>query len=313
MKTLVVVEHDNEALKHSTLSVLTAAEMLPAEIIVLIIGFQCKALAHAFKKNKKIEKIIFVDAPEYQYQLAENTAAIIAKLAPNYNYILAPATTFGKNCLPRAAALCDSAMISDVIKIIDAHTFVRPIYAGNAFETVQLDEKIKFITVRPAAFQAVFFEGESIPEEGFSDPIPQQEKSRFISHELSVSLRPDLQNARIIVSGGRGLQSKENFKLIEKLADKLNAAIGASRAAVDAGFISNDFQVGQTGKIVAPDLYIAIGISGAIQHLAGMKDSKVVVAINKDADAPIFQVADYGLVGDLFEIVPLLITELEKG
>lgn len=313
MKTLVIAEHKDDVLSPATLSVLTAADMLPANIAILIIGFQCEKLVEAFKRgSEKIEKIILMDAPAYQHQLAEDVAALVAKLAPEYEYVIAPATTFGKNFLPRAAALCDSAMLSDVMAIVEPNVFVRPVYAGNALETVQIDEKIKFLTVRPSLFQPMEMQGASIPVEKLTDPITHEEKVQFVNHALTVSARPELQNAKIVVSGGRGLQSKENFKLIEQLADKLGAAIGASRAAVDAGYISNDFQVGQTGKIVAPNLYIAIGISGAIQHLAGMKESKVVVAINKDPDAPIFQNADYGLVGDLFEIVPQFIAELEK-
>ncbi len=313
MKTLVIVEHDNKVVKSATFSVLAAANTLPGDITILVAGFQCATVCDFFKENEKTKKTICVDAPAYQHLLAENVAPLVAKLAENYDYVLAPATTFGKNMLPRAAALCDCGMVSEVVEIIDPITFVHSIYAGNALETVALHEKIKFLTIRPAAFQAAVLTGTTLPIEKIEDPVLHEIPVRFVSHELSALVRPELQNARIVVSGGRGLQNKENFKLIEQLADKLGAAVGASRAAVDAGFISNDFQVGQTGKVVAPDLYIAIGISGAIQHLAGMKDSKVVVAINKDADAPIFQVADYGLVGDLFEVIPALIAALEKG
>lgn len=313
MKTLVIAEHDNQILKAATLTTLAAAELLPAKITVLVAGNACEKVLAAIKQNEKIEKIILVDSPVFKNFLAEDIAALVAKLAPAYDYVIAPATTFGKNTLPRAAALCDSSMISDVTKIINDNTFVRPIYAGNAFETIETTEKIKFLTIRPSAFSAKSLSGNEVAVEKSDLQISPQNHSRFVKHVLTELKRPELAGARIIVAGGRGLQNKENFRLIEQLADKLGAAIGASRAAVDAGFISNDFQVGQTGKIVAPELYIAIGISGAIQHLAGMKDSKIVVAINKDADAPIFQVADYGLVGDLFEIIPQLIAELERG
>ncbi|MBI5448058.1 MAG: electron transfer flavoprotein subunit alpha/FixB family protein [Gammaproteobacteria bacterium] len=312
MKTLLIVEHNNESLNASTFSMLSAAMLLPSIITVLIAGSQCEPLTAFFKKNEKIEKVILLDSPDYQTPLAEDLAALIVKLAPEYDYVLAPASTFGKNILPRAAAILGLSMLSDVLHIHEADLFTRPIYAGNVLETVRLKEKIKFLTLRPSSFSPMSMQGEAVPVEKIADPIVHERRAQFIDHELTVYSRPELQSARTIIAGGRGLQNKENFKLIEQLADKLGAAVGASRAAVDAGFISNDFQIGQTGKVVAPDLYIAVGISGAIQHLAGMKNSKVVVAINKDPDAPIFQGADYGLVGDLFEIVPQLIAELDK-
>lgn len=313
MKALVVAEHDNQVIKAATLAALSAAMQLADRIFVLIAGQESESLAKQIKHHDKIEKVIVVDSPSYRHQFAEDVAALVANLAPDYDYVLVPATMFGKNVLPRASALCDCVMVSDVIKIIDSNTFSRPTYAGNVVETVRLDEKIKFLSVRPSAYQHFIWESEQAsPVEKLPDPVQHLNQVEFLTQELTVMTRPELQNARVVVSGGRGLQSKENFKYIEELADTIGGAVGASRAAVDAGYISNDCQVGQTGKIVAPDLYIAVAISGAIQHLAGMKDSKVVVAINKDPDAPIFQVADYGLVGDLFELVPEL-TKALKG
>lgn len=309
MKTLIIAEHDNSELKISTLNTVTAAKELSKEITVLVVGYQCEKVSDAASKIGGVTAVINVDAEIYQHQLAENVAKLIVEVAKNYECILAPATTFGKNILPRVAALLDVAQISDVIKIISSDTFVRPIYAGNAIATVQSKDAKKVLTIRTTAFKPDKDQQAPAPIEKLPMAIVNSQ-SQFIGHELSKSERPELGAARIVISGGRGLQSGENFKLLEQLADKLGAAIGASRAAVDAGFVPNDYQVGQTGKVVAPDLYIAIGISGAIQHLAGMKDSKVIVAINKDPDAPIFQVADYGLVGDLFELVPQLINGL---
>lgn len=311
MRILVVAEHDNKQIKPATLNTITAAKQLGTDVTVLVMGGNCKGVAESVAKIEDVQKVILADAQPYSHLLAENIAPLITKLATDFTHILAPATTFGKNFMPRVAALLDVAQISDIIQIISADTFVRPIYAGNALATVQSKDPIKIITVRTTGFPATKIGSNIAPIEN-CDILINKEDVHFVSHELSKSERPELTAAKIIVSGGRGMQSGENFKLLETLADRLGAAIGASRAAVDAGFVPNDYQVGQTGKVVAPELYFAIGISGAIQHLAGMKDSKVIVAINKDADAPIFQVADYGLVGDLFELLPQLITELEK-
>ena len=305
MTTLVLAEHNHKSLKAATLNTITAAAKLGQPITVLVAGLEAAAAAQEAATVQGVTEVLLADDAVYANFLAENVAALIAKLAPAYTHVLAPATSFGKNILPRAAGLCDVAQISDIIGIEGPDTFVRPIYAGNAIATVKSTDKIKFITVRGTAFDKAAAGGNA--------PVKKIESagdaglSQFVSAELTQSARPELTAAKIIVSGGRGVGSIENFKnVIEPLADKLNAAIGASRSAVDAGFISNDCQVGQTGKIVAPNLYIAVGISGAIQHLAGMKDSKVIVAINKDPDAPIFAVADYGIVGDLFTIVPEL-------
>lgn len=311
MRALVVAEHDNKILKPATLNTVTAAKQLCSDIVVLIAGSECKSVAESAAKIEGITAVILADATEYQHLLAENIAPLVVKLAADFTHVLAPATTFGKNIMPRVAALLDVAQISDCIQIITADTFVRPIYAGNALATVQSTDPKKIITIRTTGFLAAKFCADTAAIET-CDVVFNNDVVRFLTHELSKSERPELTAAKIIVSGGRGMQSGENFKLLETLADRLGAAIGASRAAVDAGFVPNDYQVGQTGKVVAPELYIAIGISGAIQHLAGMKDSKVIVAINKDADAPIFQIADYGLVGDLFEILPQLMTELAK-
>lgn len=311
MNILVIAEHDNKQLKPATLKTVAAAQQVGSNITMLVIGHQCNAVAQAASKVNGVQKVIVADNACYEHQLAENIALLIRELAVNYAYIFAPATTFGKNVLPRVAALLDVAQISDVIKIISADTFVRPIYAGNALATVQSKDACKIITVRTTAFAKAESGANSAPIEN-CDLVFESAKSRFVKHELSVSARPELTAARVIISGGRGMQNGENFKLLEELADHLGAAIGASRAAVDAGFVPNDYQVGQTGKVVAPELYIAVGISGAIQHLAGMKDSKVIVAINKDPDAAIFQLADYGLVGDLFEILPQLTAEVDK-
>jgi electron transfer flavoprotein alpha subunit len=311
MNILVIAEHDQQQIKPATLKTITAAQQIGNNIAILVVGYQCQAAGEAASKIDGIQKVIVADHQCYDHQLAENVAPLISKLATDYAYILAPATTFGKNIMPRVAALLDVAQVSDVIKIVDQNTYVRPIYAGNALATVQSQDPYKIITVRTTAFANAKTGSNSAPIENCNLTFDNA-KTRFVKHELSTSARPELTAARVIVSGGRGMQSGENFKLLEQLADHLNAAIGASRAAVDAGFVPNDYQVGQTGKVVAPELYIAVGISGAIQHLAGMKDSKVIVAINKDPDAAIFQLADYGLVGDLFQILPQLIDELSR-
>lgn len=309
MKILLVIEHDNHFFKTANEHTLAAAKVLGADIDCLIAGYQCEKVVTAAKSFSAIKQILLKDAKDFEHQLSENMAPLVASLAKEYQYIVAPSSTFGKNLLPRVAALLDVAMISDVTKIISADTFVRPIYAGNAYATVKTDDAIKLLTIRTTAFSAEKKAAEqATPVKNISADFTNT-LSQFVKQELTVTSRPDLTNARIVISGGRGLKSAENFKLLEELADHLGAALGASRAAVDAGFAPNDYQVGQTGKIVAPDLYIAVGISGAIQHLAGMKDSKVIVAINSDPDAPIFQVADYGLVGDLFKILP----ELQKA
>ena len=311
MTTLVVAEHDSAALKPSTLNTVTAAAKIGGPVHVLIAGHQCAAAAQAAAKIHGVEKVRVADATGYAHPLAESLAALVVSLADGYTHILAPATTFGKNFLPRVAALLDVAQISEIVAVASPDTFVRPIYAGNALATVKSNDRIKVITVRTTGFDAAQAQGGSaVTETAAAAPDPGGSGSRFVSQELTKSARPELTAARIIVSGGRGMGSGENFKILEALADKLGAAVGASRAAVDAGFVPNDYQVGQTGKVVAPELYIAIGISGAIQHLAGMKDSKVIVAINKDAEAPIFQVADYGLVADLFQAVPELTAKL---
>jgi electron transfer flavoprotein alpha subunit len=311
MALLVVAEHDNKTLRASTLNTLAAATAIGGEIHVLVAGHNAKPAADAAAKLPGVGKVLLAEDRAYEHPLAEDLASLVVKLAAGYTHVLTPATTFGKNFAPRVAALLDVAQISEIAGVVSPDTFVRPIYAGNALATVQSKDKIKVVTVRGTAFPAAPATGgnaavESIPGAGSSG------RSRFVGAELSKSERPELTSARVIVSGGRGMQSGDNFKLLESLADKLNAAVGASRAAVDAGFVPNDYQVGQTGKIVAPELYIAVGISGAIQHLAGMKDSKVIVAINKDEEAPIFQIADYGIVGDLFKIVPELDQELAK-
>ncbi|MDD9901089.1 MAG: FAD-binding protein [Alphaproteobacteria bacterium] len=307
MSILLIAEHDNNTLKPATLNTVTAAQKIGGDITVLVAGHNCQAVADAAAQVAGIGKVLLADDAAYEHPLAENIAALAVKLGGNYAHILAPATTFGKNMLPRVAALLDMQMISDISGVESADTFVRPIYAGNAFATVQSSDKIKVITVRGTGFDAAPATGGNAAVEKV-DSAGDTGLSSFVGQELTKSERPELTAARVVVSGGRGLGSGENFKIIETLADKLGAAIGASRAAVDAGFVPNDYQVGQTGKVVAPELYIAVGISGAIQHLAGMKDSKVIVAINKDPEAPIFQVADYGLVADLFDAVP----ELEK-
>lgn len=311
MTVLVVAEHDNQALKPSTLNTVAAAARLDNEVVVLVAGHSCTGAVHAAAKISGAVKVLVADAPYYGAQLAENLAALIVSIANEFTHVLAPATTFGKNFMPRVAALLDAAQISDIVAVKSADTFVRPIYAGNALATVRSQDSVKVITVRSTGFDPAPADGGSAAVENIA-PLPDGGQSRLIGQELTKSERPELTAARVVISGGRGLGSGENFKMLEKLADKLGAAIGASRGAVDSGYVPNDYQVGQTGKIVAPDLYIAVGISGAIQHLAGMKYSKVIVAINKDSEAPIFQVADYGLVGDLFQIVPEFIAELDK-
>jgi electron transfer flavoprotein alpha subunit len=312
MTILLVAEHDNKSLKDSTNKALTAAKGLGGEVHVLVAGQGCRAVADAAAKLDGVGKVVLADGAAYEHMLAEPLAALIVSLAPGYAAIVAPATTTGKNVMPRVAALLDVMQVSDIVKVVAPDTFERLIYAGNAVQTVRAKDKIKVITVRTAAFQATGAGGSAAPVEaaaGAADPGI----SAFVSEELSKSDRPELTSAKIIVSGGRAMQSRENFtKFIEPVADKLGAAVGASRAAVDAGYAPNDWQVGQTGKVVAPDLYVAVGISGAIQHLAGMKDSKVIVAINKDEEAPIFQVADYGLVADLYQALPELAQELGK-
>lgn len=308
MKILLIAEHDNKTLQISNYHVITAAQQLVGAIDVLVIGDQCESVVQAAQKLPSVNKVLVAAAPEYAHQLAENCAELIASLAKEYQYLVTAANATGKNCLPRVAALLDLAMVSDVVTIISSDTFERYIYAGNALTTVVNNEPIKILTIRQTAFSKAKTDNDKVASVEKIKIIFQNKLTQFFSQELTKSARPELSAAKIIVAGGRGFKNAENFKLLEKLADQLGAAIGASRAAVDAGFAPNDYQVGQTGKVVAPDLYIAIGISGAIQHLAGMKDSKVIVAINSDPDAPIFTVADYGLVGDLFEIL----VEIEK-
>jgi len=303
-KVLLIAEHDNSKLKTATLNALTAAHRL-GDVDILVAGQGCNAVAVEAAKVADVKKVLLADDIAYKHFLAENLAALVAKLGADYDYVIAPSTTAGKNMLPRAAALLDSQMISDVTSVVHADTFVRPIYAGNAFATVQSKDKIKVLTIRTTAFDPAPATGGSGAVETIAS-TGDTGLTTFVDQQVTKSARPELTSAKVVVSGGRGMGNGENFKLIDALADRLNAAVGASRAAVDAGFVPNDYQVGQTGKIVAPDLYIAIGISGAIQHLAGMKDSKVIVAINKDPDAPIFQVADYGLVQDLFTALPEL-------
>jgi electron transfer flavoprotein alpha subunit len=311
MPTLLIAEHDNKVLKDATHKALTAAKALGSEVHVLVAGSGCRPVAEAAAKLDGVAKVLVADAPAYEHMLAEPVAALIVSLAGPYEAIVAPATTAGKNYMPRAAALLDVMQISDILKIVSPDTFERPIYAGNAIQTVRSKEAKKLITVRTAAFQASGEGGGAPIEDAAAAADPAL--SSFVGEELSKSERPELTSAKIIISGGRAMQSRENFaKYIEPVADKLGAAVGASRAAVDAGYAPNDWQVGQTGKVVAPELYIAVGISGAIQHLAGMKDSKVIVAINKDEEAPIFQVADYGLVADLYQALPELAAELGK-
>ncbi len=310
MSVLVIGEHDNAELKPATLHTVTAAKEVAGaeEIHVLIAGHGCDAVAQAAAAIPGVAKVLLADAPALEHRLAENLAPLLVDLAKAYSHVLAPATTSGKNVMPRAAALLDVQQVSDISAIVSADTFVRPIYAGNAMATVKSGDPIKLITVRTTAFDAAPAEGGSAAVEAVASG-GDAGLAEYLGADLTESERPELTSARVVISGGRGMQSSENFAMLERIADKLGAAVGASRAAVDAGFVPNDYQVGQTGKVVAPELYIAVGISGAIQHLAGMKDSKVIVAINKDEDAPIFQVADYGLVADLFKAVP----ELEQA
>ena len=311
MATLLLAEHDNKTLKDATHKALTAAKALGADVHVLVAGKGCRAVAEAAAKLDGVNKVLLADGAAYEHMLAEPVGALVHSLAPGYDAMVAPATTTGKNVMPRIAALLDVMQISDITKVIAADTFERLIYAGNAIQTVRSKDKTKVITVRTSTFQATGEGGSAPIEEVAAAADPGI--STFVGEELSKSERPELTSAKIIISGGRAMQSRENFtKYIEPVADKLGAAVGASRAAVDAGYAPNDWQVGQTGKVVAPELYIAVGISGAIQHLAGMKDSKVIVAINKDEDAPIFQVADYGLVADLYQALPELAAELGK-
>jgi electron transfer flavoprotein alpha subunit len=311
MATLLVAEHDNKSLKDATNKALTAAKAIGGDVHVLVAGKDCKGVAEVAAKLEGVTKVLLADDGPYEHQLAEPLAALIVSLAGNCDALVSPATTTGKNVMPRVAALLDVMQISDITKVLAPDTFERPIYAGNAIQTVKSSDAKKVITVRTSTFQATGAGGSASVENvtAASDPCV----SSFVGEELSKSDRPELTSARIIISGGRAMQSRENFtKFIEPVADKLGAAVGASRAAVDAGYAPNDWQVGQTGKVVAPELYIAVGISGAIQHLAGMKDSKVIVAINKDEEAPIFQVADYGLVADLYQALPELAAELDK-
>ncbi|MET3229866.1 UNVERIFIED_ORG: electron transfer flavoprotein alpha subunit [Burkholderia sp. 1263] len=310
MTNLVLAEHDNASIKPATLNTIAAAQKIGGDIHVLVAGYNAQAAADEAAKIAGVSKVLLADAPQLEAGLAENVEATVLDIAKDYTHILAPATPYGKNITPRIAAKLDVAQISDITAVDSADTFERPIYAGNAIATVQSADPIKVITVRTTGFDAVAAEGGNAVVEKI-DAAADQGISQFVSRELTKLDRPELTSAKIIVSGGRGLGNGENYtKVLEPLADRLNAALGASRAAVDAGFVPNDYQVGQTGKIVAPQLYIAVGISGAIQHLAGMKDSKVIVAINKDPEAPIFSVADYGLVGDLFTLVPELVGEL---
>ena len=311
MSVLVVAEHDNENLVAATLNTVTAARQLGDDVHLLVAGENCAGVAEAAAKVVGVTKVLCADDARYAHGLAETLAALVVSLAGDYSHVLAPADKFGKNFLPRAAALLDVSSISDIIEIKDADTYVRPIYAGNAIATVKSNDKVKLISVRMTAFDDAATEGGSAGVEALA-AADDPGISRFVGQDLTVTERPELTSARVVISGGRGMQSGENFKLLEGIADQLNAAIGASRAAVDAGYVPNDYQVGQTGKVVAPDLYVAVGISGAIQHLAGMKESKVIVAINKDEEAPIFQVADYGLVADLFQALPELEAELQK-
>lgn len=308
MTTLVIAEHDNASLKGATLNTVAAAKAIGGDIHILVAGSQCAAAAEAAAKVAGVAKVLVADNTAYAHQLAENVSLLVAELGKAYSHILAPATSNGKNILPRVAALLDVAQISEITSVVSADTFQRPIYAGNVIATVQSSDAIKVLTVRATGFDAVAAEGGSAAVEAVA-VAKDAGTSAFVGEEIAKSDRPELTAAKIVISGGRGMGSGENFHLLDGIADKLSAAVGASRAAVDAGFVPNDMQVGQTGKIVAPDLYIAVGISGAIQHLAGMKDSKVIVAINKDEEAPIFQVADYGLVADLFVALP----ELEKA
>tara|TARA_Y100000590_G_scaffold150541_1_gene172931 strand:+ start:767 stop:1720 length:954 start_codon:yes stop_codon:yes gene_type:complete len=311
MSILVVAEHDNLKLKTFSLNVINAASKIDSDIHVLVAGHKCENVSKELAAVPLVKKVLQSDSANYENYLAENLTPLVVKLAEKYTHIIASANTFGKNFMPRVAALLDISQVSDIIKVNDPNNFVRPIYAGNAFATVKSNDKKKCITIRPTSFDPAPTSGGSAPIEKI-DAAETLSISKFIKKEESKSERPELGTARVVISGGRGMKSGDNFKLINAIADKLNAAVGASRAAVDAGYISNDHQVGQTGKVVVPDLYIAVGISGAIQHLAGMKESKVIVAINKDGEAPIFSIADYGLEADLFEALPQFLEELNK-
>ena len=308
MSVLILVEHDNQELKSSTLNTVTAARQLGDDLHGLVIGSGCAEVAAAVARIDGIKKVCLVDSVDFEHGLVENSAIVVADLAKNYRHVLAPASTFGKNLMPRVAAMLDVQQISDISSILSDDTFIRPIYAGNALAKVQSSDSIKLITVRTTTFDAAEVNGPGAPVETL-DSSANAGLSEFLKHDLTRNERPELTTAKIVISGGRGMQSGENFQMLERVADQLGAAVGASRAAVDAGYVPNDYQVGQTGKVVAPDLYIAVGISGAIQHLAGMKDSKVIVAINKDEEAPIFQISDFGWVVDLFDAIP----ELEQA
>ena len=307
MKILIVAEHDNKDLKPSTLSCITAAKQIDTNIELLILGFNCDAVIQNASKISGLKKIKFINNEDFKHQIAEDLTQPIMNIVKDakYTHVMSPSGTFGKNLLPRISALLDVQQISDITEVIDHETFERPIYAGNAMLKVKSTDKIKVVTVRGTCFEQALLDG-NVDVEEIKFATNNSEKVKFLKHELSESDRPELTSAKIVISGGRGMQNGDNFKLLEGIADKLGAAVGASRAAVDAGFVPNDWQVGQTGKIVAPDLYIAVGISGAIQHIAGIKDSKFIVAINKDEEAPIFNFSDYGLVGDLFEVLPKL-------
>ena len=311
MSVLLIAEHNNKELRPFTLNAITAASQIDGDLHVMLIGNNCEDVAKSLSEMKIVKKVLHTEAAYYENYLAENFAPVIVKIAENYSHIVSSADTFGKNLMPRVAALLDTSQVSDIIKVISSDTFLRPIYAGNAFATVKSTDTKKCITIRPTSFEPCETSGGSAPIEKV-EAAEEFTSSKFIKREEVKSDRPELGTARVVVSGGRGMQNGENFKLITDIADKLNAAIGASRAAVDAGYISNEHQVGQTGKVVVPDLYIAVGISGAIQHLAGMKESKIIVAINKDGEAPIFSVADYGLEADLFEALPQFLEELNK-
>ena len=311
MSVLLIAEHNNKVLKAFTLNAVTAASQIDTDVHALVIGNNCADVAKAASQLPPVKKVISIEAAHYENFIAENFAPVVTKLAENYSHIVCSANTFGKNLMPRIAAKLDTSQISDIIKVESPDTFIRPIYAGNAFATVKTSDSKKCVTIRPTSFDPCESSGGSAPIESV-EAGEEFVSTKFIKREEIKSDRPELGTARVVVSGGRGMQNGDNFKLITAIADKLNAAIGASRAAVDAGYISNDHQVGQTGKVVVPDLYIAVGISGAIQHLAGMKESKVIVAINKDGEAPIFSVADYGLEADLFEALPQFLEELNK-
>jgi electron transfer flavoprotein alpha subunit len=311
MSVLVIAEHDNLKLKTFSLNAINATSKIDSDIHVLVAGTKCENVCKEVAAVPLVKKVLQSDSANYENNLAENLTPLVVKLADKYTHIIASANTFGKNFMPRVAALLDTSQVSDIIKVNSSDTFIRPIYAGNAFATVKSNDKKKCITIRPTSFDPAPTSGGSAPIEKV-DAVDIPNISKFIKREETKSERPELGTARIVISGGRGMQSGENFKLINAIADKLNAAVGASRAAVDAGYITNDHQVGQTGKVVVPDLYIAVGISGAIQHLAGMKESKIIVAINKDGEAPIFSIADYGLEADLFEALPQFLEELNK-